>query len=87
MGKSQHLAKQQESRVLLSVPSRTILISLDAPERLGIQPDFYAFGFQGKAFVNADCKLTGRGAAGGALKMLPEEQKLVQITSIAHQCV
>lgn len=50
------------------MPSRTILISLDAPERLGIQPDFYAFGFQGKAFVNADCKLTGRGAAGGGFK-------------------
>ena len=37
----------------------TTLISVDAPERLVIQPDFYAFGFQGKAFVNADCKLRG----------------------------
>lgn len=85
MGKSQHLAKQQESRVLLSVPSRTILISVDAPERLGIQPDSMHLVFKEKLLLMLTVNV--RGGEGGALKMLPEEQKLVQILSIAHQCV
>lgn len=84
MGKSQHLAKQQESRVVLSVPSRTILMSVDAPERLGIQPDSLHLVSKEKLLL----MLTVNGpGAGGALKMLPEEQKLVQIMSIAHQRV
>lgn len=57
--KSQHLAEKQESRVLFSVPSRTIFISVDAAKQPVIQPDFYASSFQGKAFVNTESKLRG----------------------------
>lgn len=63
MGKSQHLAKQQESRVLLSVPSRTILISVDAPERLGIQPDSMHLVFKEKLLLMLTVNV--RGGEGG----------------------